>query len=166
MAERNTDTQKSLNITYEQLQDLMRTMIGELNRPNPIEARALQAELEKERRRNILAVELGYASEMQRYNQQHSCTHHRDEKSGQSVAKGNGTPTTSGQVLGSGNILLICLRCSTEWIWQPTREELEYVNNASLLGFPPPSIERCLNRDQFITKPPVKPEVSYEPARV
>jgi len=132
---------------------------------NPLEEKAMKAELEKDRRRGVLAIELGYAEELRRWNQQHSCTHYRDSKTGdaQHPSKGGGAYTTQGQMHGNDTATLLCLRCCTEWKFIPTPAEREYIlNGPGMMGFAPPPVERCINKDQFVTAPPVKPEVSYQ----
>ena len=82
-------------------------------------------------------------------------------KAGQMAPRGQGEWMTSGQTCGDeGMILLLCVRCKTEWKFKGTRQELDYVVNSEhgLLGFEPPPIERCVNKDEFLKKPPLKPE--------
>lgn len=142
-----------LSLTYEQLQELLKTVVAEANKPNALEAKQLAQELEKDRRRQQLSVELGRAEEEARWRRQNSCTHCRHQTTGESVQKGTGVWTTCGQSHGDDSISLICMRCATLWHFKGTANEREYANNAGLLGFQPPPIERCLNKDDFATRP-------------
>jgi hypothetical protein len=154
MSERNPEQkQNTVSLTHEQLQDLMRVMLQEANKPNWLEQKQLDAEIEKDRRRSVLAIELGRVEEEAKWRRQHSCTHTRDEKSGNAAPRGKGVFTTSGQIHSDDVITLICMRCATTWRWKASPEEREYVNNAGLLHFAPPPVEHCLNKSDFVERP-------------
>lgn len=125
--------------------DLMRSMITELKKPNPLEERKLKEELEKEQRRKLAMVELGKAEEFARTNRQKNCSHSRDDK-GNYVTRGTGTWTTGGQVNSSGVGSLVCLRCSKSWRWRASAAEREYSDSVGMLGFVPPPEEICLTQ--------------------
>lgn len=146
--------QTSLNITHEQLQVLLREAVAGASRLNPLEQKKLNEEIEREKRRNLSGALIGYEDEKNRWNKQHSCTHSRHEQTGNAVPKGTGQYTTGGQAVGRDKAILVCLRCSAEWIWMPTPNERDYIEQHGLLGFAPPPVERCLNKDQFMTEPP------------
>lgn len=147
-------------LTYEQLQELLTTVLASANKLNPLEEKQLKEEIQREERRKMLSIELGRAEEEARWRRQNSCTHCADSKTGEPVARGTGISTTSGQLHGDGSISLICMRCATHWHFMPTRDEFEYANNAGLLHFRPPAIERCLNRQDFIQRPAPKEAVA------
>lgn len=143
----------TVTMTFDQVQDLLRTVLAEANKPNALEQKRLDEELAKDKRRAALAVELGRAEEEARWRRQNSCTHSRHATTGESVPKGTGVWTTCGQTHGDDSISLICMRCATLWHFQATANERDYANNAGLLGFMPPPLERCLNRADFVTRP-------------
>lgn len=168
MAERETpvsysDLQRLLKEMMQQNKELVVGAIQAATAPNVLEQKKLDEELERERRRNQLSIELGYADEMGRWRKQNSCTHcvypigHR--QAGQNAPRGIGEWCTGGQVHGNGTITLICNRCQTTWNFKATPEEIQYATDAEhgLLGYEPPPIERCENRQQFLMKPPIKP---------
>jgi hypothetical protein len=99
---------------------------------------------------------------MKRWNQQNGCTHQRDKSKGHMVRRGDGEWMTGGQVLTNGDIALLCTRCQVQWIFKPTNNELDFANNAGLMGFPPPEIERCTNRANFLKERPKPPRVLAE----
>lgn len=145
--------QGNLTLTYEQLQDMLKTVLAEAGKLNPLEQKKMNAELERERRREVLSVELGRAEEESRWRRQNSCSHSRHASTGMGVTRGTGIWTTCGQTHGDDSISLICMRCATLWHFKATSEEREYANNAGLLGFEPPPIERCLNANDFASRP-------------
>jgi len=56
---------------------------------------------------------------------------------------------------GNDSATLICQRCAQVWRFMPTREEREFIlNGPGLLGYVPPPIERCINKDDFMMRPP------------
>ena len=144
--------------TYEQVQELLRVAIAEASKLNPIEQKRLDEEIERDRRRKQLSIELGRVEEESRWRRQNSCTHSRHNTTGESVPRGMGTWTTCGQTHSDDTISLICMRCATLWHFQATPRERELANGAGLLGFAPPPIERCLNKNDFASRPAPRPE--------
>ena len=147
--------EKELSLTASQLQSIIETAVRAASAPNALEQKRLDEEIEHERRRALLAVELGRVEEESRWRRQNSCTHSKNEKTGNPVSKGKGIWCTGGQIHGNSVATLICQRCATIWQFKPTPEERDYIENAEggLLGFPPPPLERCVNRDDFAVRP-------------
>ena len=144
----------SMNITHEQLQEILRTAIAEATKPNWLEQKKMDEEMERDRRRTILAVELGRAQEEKLWREQNLCTHCRNEKTGEAVKRGTGVWCTSGQAHTNDVASLICQRCATLWQFKVTPEEREYIiNGPGLMGFAPPPIDRCLNKENFVKRP-------------
>jgi hypothetical protein len=160
MAENKPQT--TVSLSYEQLQELLQSVIASASKLNPLEQKKMDEELERDRRRAVLAVELGRAEEEARWRRQNSCSHSRHASTGAGVTRGTGIWTTCGQTHGDDSISLICMRCATLWHFKATPEEREYANNAGLLGFEPPAIERCLNKNDFASRP--RPRTEAVPA--
>lgn len=148
-----SENQGGITLSKEQFQQMLEAIAHP--RMNPLEEKKFAEEALKEKRRALLSVELGKAEAEKRYRQQVGCSHSRDPRSGNGVARGSGEWTTGGQRHGDDTITLACLRCGTQWTWKATPQEREYCDNAGLLGFPPPPVERCTNKADFL--PPAAP---------
>lgn len=135
--------QNETTFTKAEVFELMRSLIAESKKLNPLEERKLKEELEKESRRSRAMVELGKAEEFARTNKQNTCPHSRDDK-GNFVPRGQGTWTTGGHVNTAGIGSLVCLRCSKSWRWRASAAEREYSDNQGLLSYAPPPDEYCL----------------------
>jgi hypothetical protein len=148
--------EQELKMTLSQLKDIIESAVRAATAPNPLEQKALDEALQTEKRRAMLAVELGRAEEQGRWLKQNSCSHSRDKNTGEAVRKGTGVWTTGGQMHGDGAASLVCQRCATTWRFRPTPAELEYIQNSSsgLMGFAPPDLDRCINRDDFVLRRP------------
>lgn len=144
---------QGITLTQDQFQQLL-DAIGS-PKMNPLEQKKYDEEAKKDKRRAMLAVELGKAEAESRYRKQVGCSHSRDPRTGNAVARGMGEWTTGGQCHGDDTITLSCLRCGTQWTWKGSPQEREYANNAGLLGFAPPPIDRCINKADFM--PPEAP---------
>ena len=136
--------------TYEQVQELLKIAA---NKMNPLEQRKLDEELARDRRRRIMETVYAQAEEQARWNKQQGCTHYRDDK-GNAAPRGTGTPTTGGQLHSNETATLLCTRCGTEWHWKTTPQERDYFNSVGMMSLQPPPVERCLNKDSFVTSPP------------
>lgn len=144
-----------VSLTKTELQELLTTVLRQAQSLNPLDQKRLDEEIEREKRRTLLAIELARTEEEAHWRRQNSCTHSAHEKTGEAVPKGMGKWTTGGQMHGDESATLICQRCATAWRFKPTREEREYIlNGPGLLGYPPPNMDRLLNRDDFAARPP------------
>src|SRR5215471_11720067 len=108
MAEKEKD---HLALTPLQLQDIIEAAVKAATAPNALEQKRLEEEMERERRRSILSVELAKVEEEARWRRQNACSHSANSKTGESVPRGKGHWTTSGQMHGDDTASLICQRC-------------------------------------------------------
>ena len=155
------DKENSVSMTKTELQQILTAAIMAANQPNPLEKQQMEEQAERERRRQLLAVELGKAEEAARWHRQNSCTHSRSATTGVAVERGTGVYTTSGQQHSDGSVSLVCMRCATIWRFMPNSREDQFLKDGGeLLGFPPPPIGRLLNRDDFVVRPVPTVEVS------
>lgn len=127
-------------------------------RINPMEQKKYEEELKKEKRRALLAVELGRAEAQARWNKQNGCSHCRypagsGKLAGHACPRGQGEWCTGGQVHGDDTASLICTRCGTLWRFQASPQEREYIRETGGTGMVPPPIDRCLNREDFAAPP-------------
>ena len=147
--------EREISLTPSQLKDIIETAVKAASAPNALEQKHLDEEMERERRKSSLAVMLAKVEEEARWRKQNSCSHSCNDKTGESVPRGTGRWTTGGQIHGDDVATLICQRCATTWRFKPTLAEREYIlNGPGLLGYAPPPLDRCLNRDDFATRPP------------
>lgn len=143
-----------MEISDDRLAKILEAAIRAAKAPNPLEQKAIDEAIEKDKRRTLLSIELGKAEEESRWRKQNSCSHSRDEKTGLGVARGKGQWTTGGQLHSSNRTAsLHCLRCGTAWIWPVTFQEWEHYEQQGMLGMAPPPIEKCLNKDDFVERP-------------
>ena len=139
----------TVELSPDQLQQLLTKAVAagvaEATKMNPLEEKRYLEELEREERRNKLAVELGKAEEEALRKKRDACTHSRD-KEGNAVSRGSGIWTTQGQVHGNERITLLCMRCATTWTWKATADEREAVSNSAhgLMGWAPPAEDRLI----------------------
>lgn len=131
---------QSIELTPEKLQELMLAVIKQTQQLNPIEQKKLDEELRKEHRRSLLAVELGRAEDERIRRLRDGCSHMRDPRTGDSVPRGSafGEWTTSGQAYQNGLASLICMRCSSIWLFKPSPENYNGILQNGLLKQPPP----------------------------
>jgi len=140
----------SINISKADLQQLLEAVVKAGNAPNAFEQKAVEEQLQREHRRNLLAVELGKVEEARMQARKNGCTHCRlpmaaGKNGGNAAPKGQGEWCTSGQLLSDGDTAcLICVRCSWRWHWKVNNQEREYINNQGLYGAPPPPAERVI----------------------
>lgn len=136
-------------LSAEKLQEILRTVISEARRPNELEQRKLNEELEKDRRRNAMMLQLGKIEEEAMYAKRNNCSHTvyaAGDNAGMSAPKGapGGRWCTGGQALQDGTALVICLRCSSTWRWRPSPEEYGAILQNGLLRAAPPPDEYLL----------------------
>lgn len=151
--------QNAITMTPEQLQELLKTAIGEAvaqaTRLNPIEERKLAEELAKERRRNMMMIQLGKIEEEAARNRRDGCSHMRDAKTGDSVPRSwpTGEWTTSGQAYQNGTAVIICQRCSSTWLFKPDPNYYSAIIQNGLLKAQPPPEELTMCPGCFELKP-------------
>ena len=139
---------ETISLSKAELQELLTAVVKAGTAPNAFQQKAVQEELQREHRRNLLAVELGKVEEARMQARKNGCTHSRlsmaaGKNGGNAAPRGTGEWTTGGQLSGDGEeAMLICQRCSWMWKWKVTNQEREAINNVGLLGAAPPPAER------------------------
>lgn len=135
-----------------ELAELMERMVSAAVKasraPNSKEAREIEEDVEREKRRTLLAVELAKAEQAIMERKKNGCSHSRfsngAKNAGCPAPKGTGEWTTGGQLIGRDEAFLVCLRCSYGWKWKTTYDEREQTANVGLLGTAPPSADRII----------------------
>jgi hypothetical protein len=141
-----------VEMSKEQLQELLSTAVRSgvsgamehLAKMNPLEQRKFDEEAAKDRRRDMLGVELGRAEEENTRRKQNGCTHSVDRQTGEPVARGTGKWITGGQAYQDGTASLLCLRCQRTWRFRPTPEQYSSIVQTGMYGFAPPSEDQTL----------------------
>lgn len=134
---------KKLELTPE-MTDLITKVIAATQKLNPLDERKYNEEINREKRRAMFAVELAKAEEQTRLNRINGCSHSRDSRLGNAVAKGTGEWTTGGQMHGNDTATLTCLRCGFGWHFSTTPQEREYFREQGMLGMAPPPMDRLV----------------------
>jgi hypothetical protein len=102
----------NINITPEQLQELLAGAIRSAKAPDPEEQEKkdqLKAQGDASRK---AAREQVMAEIRSKESRQNNCRHKKD----------NDKWSTGGQVIGGNKALLICQRCQKTWMWEPSAE--------------------------------------------
>jgi hypothetical protein len=148
--------ENSISITPEQLQNLLRTAIGEAvsqaTKLNPIQQRQLDEELAKDRRRTEMMRQLGRIEEEAARRKKEACSHMRYPAT-MGKLSGHGAPRgalgaewcTGGQAYQNGTAMIICLRCSDTWLFRPDPNYYNAIVQNGMLGEAPPpdSLTMC-----------------------
>jgi hypothetical protein len=135
-------------MSAEELQKLMASAmaaaVSEARKMTPMEERKYKQELERERRRDRMAIELAKTEEQRERNRRLGCSHRCDPKTGLGVGRdrADGIWTTGGQLHGNDLATLVCLRCAWTWRWKTNSQERDYINNAGMLYMAPPDKDR------------------------
>jgi hypothetical protein len=141
----NKSDQQPMMLTPEMLERIIKAARA----PNAKEAREIEADVEREKRRTLLAVELAKSEQATMDRKKNGCSHSRYENgsrnAGQAAPKGTGEWTTGGQLVGRDTACTICVRCAYSWIWKPTWEQREYIENVGMLGMAPPKPEQVIS---------------------
>lgn len=135
----------AISITPEQLQDLLKTAIAEATKLNPIEQRKLDEDLQRERKRSQMMIQLGKIEEEAAIRKREGCSHMRHpagsgKLSGASAPRGSlgAEWCTGGQAYQDGTAMVICLRCSSTWLFRPDSNYYNAILQNGLLGEAPP----------------------------
>lgn len=135
--------------TYEQVQQLIKTAVESAvlsaNKLNPIEQRRFDEEMERERKRSQLMIQLGKIEEEATRRRRMGCTHmtytmSAGKRAGEMAPLGaaNAEWKTGGQAYQNGTASIVCLRCQTVWLFRPTPEYYNAIIQNGLLGEAPP----------------------------
>jgi hypothetical protein len=130
-----------VSMSHEQLQKILET----ITRMTPLEQRKYDEEVAKERRRDLLAVQLSKAEEASARAKRENCSHMRfpptaGKNAGQLAPKGTAGAEwcTGGQAYQNGLAMIFCSRCHSDWWFKPTQEFYVYIQQNGLDGTPPP----------------------------
>jgi len=143
--------QPTISLTPEDLQNLLRTAIAEATKLNPIEQRKLDEDLARERRRNEMMRQLGKIEEETARQKRLACSHMRypataGRMAGHSAPRGTvgAEWCTGGQAYQDGTAMVICLRCSSTWLFRPEPGYFTEIVQNGLLQSPPPPEEMTM----------------------
>jgi hypothetical protein len=146
-----TDLQELLKALQAGQAEMLTAAVKAAREPNPIEAKAIREQIEADKRRTKLMVELGKVEEEAERRRKTACSHKRyphnsGRYAGHPAPRTEGEFCTSGQLVGDleDQAVLICQRCSYTWRWMITPQERQYIRDVGLLGFPPPAPERLI----------------------
>lgn len=154
----------AISLTPEELQNLLKTAIseavGQATKLNPLEQRKLDEELAKDRRRNEMMRQLGKIEEETARQKRDNCSHLRYPASHGKLA-GHGAPRgtlgaewcTGGQAYQDGTAMVICLRCSSTWLFRPDPGYYNAIVQNGMLGEAPPPETLTLCPGCFELKP-------------
>lgn len=148
-----------ISITPEDLQNLLKTAIaeavGQATKLNPIEQRKLDEELAKDRRRNMMMIQLGKIEEEAARQKREGCSHMRDSKTGDAVPRNwpTGEWTTGGQAYQDGTAMVICTRCSSTWLFRPDPNYYNAIIQNGLRATQPPPENLTICPGCFELKP-------------
>lgn len=135
-------------MTAEDLQNLLATAmtaaVSEARKMSPLEERKYKEEVDRERRRDRMGVELAKAEAQNQLNKMYGCSHRCDPKTGLAVGsdRADALWTTGGQLHSNDLATLSCMRCGWRWTWVTTPNERDYINNAGMLRMAPPAKDR------------------------
>lgn len=145
---KNQDNNAVTTISKADLQAILESVVRAARAPSALEEKKMNDEIERERRRTLLMVELGKAEEQKLNNRKNGCSHSRApqgaKNAGQAVTRGTGEWTTGGQLTGRDLATLVCSRCGWMWQFKPTPAELDYIESNGMLGMTPPPAERIV----------------------
>src|SRR5215470_4966317 len=144
-------------LTDEQLSKIITAAVTAAKAPNPVEAKEIEKQIEADKRRSLMQVEMAKAEEENTKRKKYGCTHSRypmsmGKQGGHAAPKGTGEWTTGGQLCGRNpktgtpRAVLICQRCSWTWTFEPTIQELDFINESGMMGMTPPTKERYGDR--------------------
>ncbi len=141
-----------VEMSKDQLQELMQAAVRggvsaameQLAHMNPLEQRRFDEEIAKDKRRELLSVELAKNEEEAQRRKRDGCSHSIDRQTGEPVMRGTGQWKTGGQAYQDGTAALFCLRCQTVWRWRPSPEQYSVIVQNGLYGGAPPPDDQVL----------------------
>jgi hypothetical protein len=154
----------SISMSPEDLQMLLKTAISEAvaqaTKLNPLEQRKYDEEVAKDKRRNEMMRQLGKIEEESARQKRDACSHLR-YPAGSGKLAGHGAPKgalgaewcTGGQAYQDGTAMVICLRCSSTWLFKPDPGYYNAIVQNGMLGEAPPPDELTLCAGCFELKP-------------
>lgn len=150
---------QAVSITPEQLQELLRAVVMESKKLNPLEQKEFDEKMAQERRKARMVADLGRAEEEAMKAKRNGCSHMRwpataGKNAGHSAPRGalGAEWCTGGQAYQDGTAATICMRCSTVWRFKPTPEYYTAIVQNGLLGEAPPSDEHIICEGCLVLK--------------
>jgi len=146
MSKETTQPGTPVTLTFEQLKELL---AAAQSKPNVLEQKAIDTEIQKERKRDLARVELAKIETDALRRKKEGCTHCRwpmsaGKQAGMSAPRGQGEWCTSGQLHDRNLATMICVRCSYTWQFRPTDSEFEYISQNGMLSLAPPDESRVI----------------------
>lgn len=141
----------AIELSAQQLQTILEAVVAKAKELNPLEQRKYEETLAKERRRDMLAVQLGRTEEEATARKRNACSHMRYPATAGKLA-GHGAPkgtpgaewTTGGQAYQNGLAMLFCTRCTSSWWFKPSPEFFQMIVQNGLENQAPPPEEHCV----------------------
>ena len=154
-------------MSYAQVQELLKqqndSMIAafkEMSKLNPLDQRKYDEMIAKEKRRDLLAVQLGKAEEEAARRRKDGCSHLRypataGKLSGHMAPHGypGAEYRTGGQVYQNGLAMMLCLHCGSSWWFRPTPEYYAVLAQNGLDNTAPPPEKDCICIGCYEPKP-------------
>lgn len=140
-----------VTMSPEQLQTILEAVLSKVQQLNPLEQKKYDEEVAKQRRRDLLAVQLGKAEAQAQRNKRNNCSHMRfsataGKHAGMLAPKG--TPgaewCTGGQAYQNGLVMIFCSRCHSDWWFQPTQDFYTFIIQNGVDGMAPPPDDQCV----------------------
>jgi hypothetical protein len=140
-----------IEMSKKDFKELMEGIIDKLNKLNPLEQRQYDEELAKERRRDLLAVQLSKAEAEAQQARRSNCSHQRypasaGRRAGELAPRG--TPgaewCTRGQAYQNSLVMIFCTRCHSDWWFQPTQEYYQVIVQEGIYGIAPPDDDHTI----------------------
>jgi len=151
----NKTAEKGMYLSEEQLTRILTAAVNAAKAPSILEQKEIEKQIEADKRRNLLSVEMARVEEERIHARKHGCSHSRypsgTKNGGQNSPRGQGEWCTGGQLCGRNpqtgaeRAVLICTRCSWTWIFEPTVPELEFIQQSGMMGMAPPPTERLVS---------------------
>lgn len=133
--------ENQVSMSHEQLQKILET----ITKLNPLEQRKYDEMIDKEHRRDMLAVRLSEAEEASQKAKRDNCSHMRyppsaGKNSGQMAPKGTSGAEwcTGGQAYQNGLAMIFCSRCHSDWWFKPTQDFYILIQQNGIDGIAPP----------------------------
>jgi len=150
----------SIEMTPQQFQAILESVVAKAKELNPLDQRKYDEMLAKERRRDLLAVQIGKAEEEASRARRNNCSHMRygasaGKHAGELCPKGSpgGEFCTGGQAHQNGLVHLFCSRCNSEWWFQPTQDYYTFILQNGIDGIAPPPEEHTICIGCYRLKP-------------
>jgi hypothetical protein len=150
----------SVEMSPADLQKILEAVIGKVQQLNPLDQRKYDEILAREKRRDLLAVQLGKAEEEAYQRRKNGCSHLRYPATAGKLSGHMAPPgyhgaewRTGGQVYQNGLAMMLCLHCATSWWFKPTPEYYAVLAQNGLDSTAPPPDDKCICIGCYEPKP-------------